>query len=87
MPIINQWDDEAETIIYGEFSGKWTWDEFFETINKSSEMIGTKPYRCDVIANMRPGTMESAAPALYTPVRRCACFQRISAYWWSSSIR
>ncbi len=65
MPIINQWDDEAETIIYGEFSGKWTWDEFFETINKSSEMIGTKPYRCDVIANMRPGTMESAAPALY----------------------
>ncbi len=65
MPVISQWDDPDETIVHNEFSGKWTWDEFFEANKTAVEMIASKPYRCDIIANMRPGVMESAAPALY----------------------
>jgi len=65
MPITVQWDDTDETIMRNEFSGKWTWEEFFDANRQASTMIAAKNYRCDIIANMRPGTMESAGPALY----------------------
>lgn len=65
MPILVEWDDADETIIKIEFSGKWTWEEFFEANQQASAMMAEKPYRMDIIANMRPGKMETAGPALY----------------------
>ena len=65
MPITVQWDDPDETIMRNEFSGKWSWEEFFEANRQASVMMAAKDHSCDIIANMRPGTMESAGPALH----------------------
>jgi hypothetical protein len=39
MPVTVRWYDDAHTIILYEFSGKWTWDEFYPIYEQAYEMI------------------------------------------------
>lgn len=51
MSIDVYWEDEAQTIIYWEFSEIWTWDEFRVAFKTSLALGEHLPYRVDVIAD------------------------------------
>ena len=39
MPITVEWDDETRHIILITYSGRWTWDDFFESDTTVRQMI------------------------------------------------
>lgn len=53
MSIEVYWEDEEQTIVRYDFKGHWTWDEFYPVLEKALEMERAKPYRVDVILDMR----------------------------------
>lgn len=53
MPVSVQWDNESKTIIYYEFSGKWTWVEYREAINTAVQMVEDLPYIVNMILDFR----------------------------------
>jgi hypothetical protein len=52
MPIHVKWHNEARTIIRYEFEGVWTWDDLYAAIRDVNTMMGSVPYRVDVIITM-----------------------------------
>lgn len=41
MPIQVDWDNPEKTIVRFIYTGKWTWDEFYEVITRANEMMDT----------------------------------------------
>jgi hypothetical protein len=49
MPIQVIWGNEEKTVILREMSGKWTWDEFFESQRTVNDMLEGIPQTIDQI--------------------------------------
>ena len=59
MPIHIHWDNDTKTILRHDFEGNWTWDEYFELVQKRNTHMASVDHHVDVIANMKPGIMPS----------------------------
>ena len=53
MPIQVFWDNAEKTIVRREMSGKWTWDEFFESQQAVNSMLEGLPQTVDQIFDVR----------------------------------
>jgi hypothetical protein len=47
------WHDPDETIVYYQFEGKWDWNDFYPAYQQAIDMEKSKPYRVDVIVDLR----------------------------------
>jgi hypothetical protein len=45
------WDNEQQTIIRYDLSGKWTWDEFFTAYETAKAMLNASPHVVHFILN------------------------------------
>ena len=59
-----QWDDPEETTVRAVIVGRFTWEEFFDAQQQANRLIETKPYRCDLIADLSRGRSANPAPAI-----------------------
>ena len=55
MGIEVYWDDPAKTIIWGKFTGRWSWEEFNSAIENVADQMNTVDHRVDIIADMQEG--------------------------------
>jgi hypothetical protein len=55
MPIHVQFDNELRTIIRYEFIGRWTWQEYHQTIQKAYELAKPVPYTVNMILDFSRG--------------------------------
>jgi hypothetical protein len=53
MSVTARWYNVEKTIIYYQYTGKWTWDEFTVAFNKVSLMMRSVDYKVDFIIDMR----------------------------------
>ncbi|MFN8373789.1 MAG: hypothetical protein U0694_13055 [Anaerolineae bacterium] len=51
MPVNIQWDDEAQTRVLFEFSGKWTWDEYQKARQQGIRMTTDLPQIVNLIVD------------------------------------
>lgn len=52
MSISVTWDNEEKTIVRFIYKGKWTWDEFYNSIQQGNAMMQTVPYPVVSIVDM-----------------------------------
>jgi len=52
MGVIVRWYDDQKKIIYYEFTGKWTWEEFEPTYDETLRLMDSVDYKTDFILNM-----------------------------------
>jgi hypothetical protein len=52
MGISVEWDNSEKTIVRFDYSGKWTWDEFYTYVKQANELMDTVDYRCVSIVDM-----------------------------------
>jgi hypothetical protein len=64
MSIQIKWDNPEHDIIYIEFDGKWTWKEFFASIEESKTLAQTVPHRVDFITNFKGTSIPRDGSAL-----------------------
>lgn len=55
MAITVQWEDAAQSIIRSESSGKWTWEEYHEAVEKVVMLANSVDHRVDLIINTLDG--------------------------------
>jgi hypothetical protein len=53
MPVNICWFNENQTILVYEFTGNWTWNEFYPQYQQVMEMTRDIPHRIDVLLDMR----------------------------------
>ena len=54
MPVRIFWLDESEKdVLQYEFTGKWTWDEFFPVFEEALALESSQPHRVDVILDFQ----------------------------------
>lgn len=53
MPVSVSWYDDAKTIVWYDFQGKWTWDELYPEFERALEMERSVGHRVDVILDFR----------------------------------
>lgn len=59
------WDDAAESVIRLDVQRNYTWDEFYAAVSETGDLVGPKPYRCDIIVQLGRWSAESAGiPAI-----------------------
>ncbi|MGJ3237407.1 MAG: hypothetical protein ACFE0Q_01750 [Anaerolineae bacterium] len=54
MPVKVYWLDETKKdMVWYDFEGEWTWDEFYPMYEEASCMIKSQPHRVDVLMDFR----------------------------------
>jgi hypothetical protein len=53
------WDDEQHTIVRCEGEGKWTWEEYHDTLGQIVEAVQQVDHRVDLIITRQEGTASS----------------------------
>lgn len=53
MTIVPRWENNEKTIIYVQFSGDWSWEEFTPVRKTILEMIEAVPHIVDYIADFQ----------------------------------
>lgn len=53
MPITVRWDNDSQTVVYYEFNGKWTWEEYHNAIHSAYELVEKLPYVVNMILDFR----------------------------------
>ena len=51
MPVQVEWDDEAHTTLYFAYSRPWTWDDYFQAIAHSQDLIARSPHMVYTISD------------------------------------
>jgi hypothetical protein len=59
MSITLDWGDFDETFLVWNFAGKWSAEEFYQTIEQLKQLSMTKPYAVNIMVDMR---LSLAAP-------------------------
>lgn len=60
-----RWDDAAESVVRLDVQRDYTWDEFHEAVSHIGDIVGEKPYRCDIIVQLGRWSAESSGiPAI-----------------------
>jgi hypothetical protein len=54
MGVTVRWYNDEKTIIYYEFTGKWTWAEFEPAYTETLRLMDSVDYKTDFILNMIP---------------------------------
>jgi hypothetical protein len=49
MSVQVRWDNEQKTVIFYEFDGKWTWDEFYPAFEQARTMLAEVAHIVDFI--------------------------------------
>jgi hypothetical protein len=52
MPVSMYWEDEAQTIMRYDISGRWTWPEFYDALNKVLPEWEKITHRTDTIIKL-----------------------------------
>jgi hypothetical protein len=55
MPVRVSWDDEKQSVVRMEFTGKWSWDEMYKATEESVKLRKSKSYQCALIMDMMDG--------------------------------
>jgi len=53
MGIRVDWYNKEHTVIYWQFEGRWTWDEFAAAQKIASELLQNITYQVDIIGNLQ----------------------------------
>ena len=53
MSITVEWDNPERTIIFCAYRDTWTWEEFFDAAQRSSDLQDTVQHTVDMILDMR----------------------------------
>lgn len=53
MAVCAYWVNEEQSIVRYEFSGKWTWEEFYPVYKQAIAMEKSVPHRVDVVVDLR----------------------------------
>lgn len=64
MGIVLAWEDQEQSVIRVDYSGRWTWEDFFEGITHTVEMMDSVSGRVDIIENMKPGVLPVSGSAI-----------------------
>ena len=64
MPINHTWVDETKSILKIEYTGRWTWDEFFAAADTGRDLATSVEHRVDYILDMQNGTVPSGGSTL-----------------------
>lgn len=64
MPITHTWQDDEQTILKIDYTGRWTWDEFFAAADTGRELASSVEHRVDYILDMQNGTVPSGGSTL-----------------------
>ncbi|MBC6938333.1 MAG: hypothetical protein DWB42_21225 [Chloroflexi bacterium] len=54
MPVEVQWANEDHTIVYLEYTGSLTWQDYDDSVDRAYDLIGTVDHPVDVISYMYP---------------------------------
>jgi hypothetical protein len=49
---VRWWDEDQQTIILYEFTGKWTWSEFYPAYDESIRLMDSVEYKVDFIMDL-----------------------------------
>jgi hypothetical protein len=64
MPTQCYWDDAAQTIIRMDYTGSWTWEEFFQAADEARRLANSVPHRVDYISDLSQGRTPLAGSPL-----------------------
>lgn len=64
MPINVTWANQEQDIVFLDYEGRWTWDEYFNAMKQLGQFIASVNHRVDAIANMKPGIMPTSGSAM-----------------------
>lgn len=64
MPIEISWYDPEQTILYGKFTGDWTWEDYTNAATQVIEMTCNVEHRIDQLMDMRESGAVPQGPAL-----------------------
>ena len=73
MPVTVTWDNPNRTILSQQFSGRWTWDEFYRvTYDQTCHMMFSAPHTVHVIADIEHSSYTTSMSGALTQVRNVA---------------
>jgi hypothetical protein len=55
MAIVLYWDDDEQTVMLAEFSGKWSWEELHKVLSKIKEISQERQQAFGAILDLRRG--------------------------------
>lgn len=53
MSIEIGWYDDSHRIVFTQYIGQWSWEEFYDIARQAARMIGEESHRVDILADMR----------------------------------
>ena len=68
---VEWWDDDKRIILY-EFSGKWTWEEFYPAYHESIQMMDSVDYKVNFIMDLLQS--QHIPPGALHHIKRAADF-------------
>jgi hypothetical protein len=73
MPVTVTWDNPSRTILLQQFSGRWTWDEFYRvTYDQTRHLMFSEPHTVHVIADIEHSSYTTSMSGALTQVRNVA---------------
>jgi hypothetical protein len=73
MPVTVTWDNPNRTILSQQFSGRWTWDEFYRvTYDQTRHLMFAAPHTVHVIADIEHSSYTTSMSGALTQVRNVA---------------
>ena len=73
MPVEVSWDNPGHTIISQQFSGRWTWEEFYRvTYDQIRHLMFSSPHVVHVIADIGHSSYTTSMSGALTQVRNVA---------------
>jgi hypothetical protein len=73
MPVAVTWDNASQSIISQQFSGRWTWDEFYRvTCDQTRHLMFASPHTVHVIADIEHDAYTTSMSGALTQVRNIA---------------
>jgi hypothetical protein len=73
MSVTVTWDNPNRTILLQQFSGRWTWDEFYRvTYDQTRHLMFSAPHTVHVIADIEHSSYTTSMSGSLTQVRNVA---------------
>ena len=73
MPVTVTWDNPNHTIIAQQFSGRWTWDEFYRvTYGQTRHLMFAAPHTVHVITDIEDSSYTTSMSGALTQLRNVA---------------
>jgi hypothetical protein len=73
MPVMVTWDNPGRSILLHQFSGRWTWDEFYRvTYQQTRHLMFSTPNTVHIIADIDESSYTTSMSGALTQVQNIA---------------